>query len=82
MLIIFLYISSSCWAFATAAVMESYNVLQGNSLIDLSPQQLVDCDTGNSGCDGGDPYEAFAYEKTNGAELYSVYPVSISLYLK
>jgi hypothetical protein len=27
----------------------------------ISFQQLIDCDTQNHGCAGGDPYTAFAY---------------------
>ncbi|CAF1180469.1 unnamed protein product [Didymodactylos carnosus] len=43
----------SCYAFASAAVLESlYAIKTGSSVIDLSPQELVDC-SGNSGCSGG-----------------------------
>lgn len=68
---------SSCWAFATAAVIESYNALRGNTLTDLSAQQLVDCNTVNYGCNGGDPYQAFYYEIVNGSMSAADYPVSI-----
>lgn len=44
----------SCWAFATAGVLEAKwrqkNKINGS----LSPQQLVDCSSYDYGCDGGD----------------------------
>lgn len=43
----------SCWAFSTTACLEGLGFLKYGNLVDLAPQQLVDCDTGNSGCDGG-----------------------------
>lgn len=43
----------SCWAFATTETMESAYCLNGGPLLDLSPQQLVDCGP-YSGCNGGD----------------------------
>jgi len=44
----------SCWAFSTSVMSESANFMAGNSLISLSPEELVQCDTSDSGCDGGD----------------------------
>jgi C1A family cysteine protease len=46
----------SCWAFTTMAIVEGmWNKLNAaNPLAGwLSTQQLVDCDTGNNGCNGG-----------------------------
>jgi C1A family cysteine protease len=46
----------SCYAFATAAVMESLYAIKTKSQnpIDFSPQQLIDCSSnGNNGCSGG-----------------------------
>lgn len=43
----------SCWAFSTTACVEGLGFLKYGTLYDLSPQQLVDCDTGNQGCNGG-----------------------------
>lgn len=34
----------SCWAFQTAAVVEGAHFLANGQLIDLSVQQLMDCD--------------------------------------
>lgn len=62
----------SCWAFASAAVMEgNYNVKNKikspTSSSWLSTQQLVDCDTNSAGCDGGWALGAlFYYSKNTG----------------
>merc|ERR1712113_1359749 len=46
----------SCWAFSTTGSMEGAHCAEGHSLVALSEQELVDCDTddGNKGCKGGD----------------------------
>jgi len=51
----------SCWAFSATENIESRWALAGNALTELSMQQIVDCDTTDSGCDGGWPYNAYAY---------------------
>jgi len=43
----------SCWAFTAAAVMEGVLYKNTGSTMDLSEQQLVDCDARNHGCEGG-----------------------------
>uniref|UniRef100_A0A915PLA3 Cathepsin L-like n=1 Tax=Setaria digitata TaxID=48799 RepID=A0A915PLA3_9BILA len=45
----------SCYAFSTVAALETYHKRRNGQLIDLSPQQIVDCtrQLGNNGCDGG-----------------------------
>mmetsp|Transcript_66315 Transcript_66315/g.91821 ORF Transcript_66315/g.91821 Transcript_66315/m.91821 type:complete len:181 (+) Transcript_66315:39-581(+) len=48
----------SCWAFSSTAAMESAHAVAGNSLMDLSEQQLVDCADTCHGCDGGSHYRA------------------------
>ena len=43
----------SCWAHAIVEGLESSYAIQHGVLYKLSPQQLVDCDTKDDGCDGG-----------------------------
>jgi len=58
-----------CWAFTACAEYESQLVMRGwlttPNLI-LSPQQLVDCDASNSGCNGGFYVSAWQYIYNNG----------------
>ena len=46
------------WAFATTAAIESAYQIKTGSLISLSEQQLIDCDTASFGCKKGDPIDA------------------------
>ncbi|MFM7850814.1 MAG: C1 family peptidase, partial [Flammeovirgaceae bacterium] len=65
----------SCWAFATTGVIEGNLSKKSGKLIKyLSPQQLVDCDTKNSGCNGGSYSSAFEYVKAKGLEFDVDYP--------
>jgi C1A family cysteine protease len=65
----------SCWAFSTAANMESTWFLGGNKLVSFSPQQLVDCDTTDQGCNGGLPLNADKYVvKAGGIMTWADYP--------
>eukprot|EP00746_Dinoflagellata_sp_MGD_P072977 gnl/MRDRNA2_/MRDRNA2_29613_c0_seq1.p1 gnl/MRDRNA2_/MRDRNA2_29613_c0~~gnl/MRDRNA2_/MRDRNA2_29613_c0_seq1.p1 ORF type:complete len:475 (+),score=86.23 gnl/MRDRNA2_/MRDRNA2_29613_c0_seq1:88-1425(+) len=68
----------SCWAFSTVANIEGVNFLKTQRLISLSEQELVDCDTktGDQGCQGGLPSNAFKdmIENKIGLETESDYP--------
>jgi len=64
----------SCWAFSATEGTESAWALAGNKLVALAPQQIVDCDTSDSGCNGGDLPTAFAYIEANGLEAEASYP--------
>jgi cathepsin F len=65
----------SCWAFSTTESIESMTTLAGQSLLSLSMQQIVDCDTSDDGCGGGDPPTAYQYViSAGGLEAYSSYP--------
>jgi len=65
----------SCWAFSTTENIESVWAIAGNTLVSLSPQQIVDCDKTDAGCNGGNPPTAYEYViKAGGLELESSYP--------
>ncbi|XP_066924703.1 digestive cysteine proteinase 2-like [Clytia hemisphaerica] len=66
----------SCWAFSTTGTIESHYAIKHGPLIPLSEQQLVDCSTENSGCNGGVVQWAYDYvkEKTDGLESGYQYP--------
>jgi hypothetical protein len=65
----------SCWAFSVIETVESAWFLKGHPLGELSPQQVVDCDKKDQGCDGGDPPLAFQYIiEAGGLESERNYP--------
>jgi len=64
----------SCWAFSVTETIESFWFLSGHKLTELSPQQTTDCDTGDDGCNGGDPVQAYNYLSTVGLETEASYP--------
>ena len=56
----------SCWAFAASSVLSDKCCLGSKDYGWLSPQELVNCDKSNSGCNGGLAGTAFQYTKKNG----------------
>lgn len=69
----------SCWAFAVTETIESACMIKhGEKASDfdpLSPQQIVDCDHVDLGCNGGDPVNAYEYViKAGGLETDAEYP--------
>ena len=48
--------------------------MAGNKPVALAPEQTVDCDTVDGGCNGGDTVTAYAYMKANGVQSESSYP--------
>ncbi|KAM0877030.1 hypothetical protein ACQ4PT_035807 [Festuca glaucescens] len=51
----------SCWAIAAAGAMESIHFLKNKKRTNLSVQELVDCSSGNKGCNGSSAFKAFQY---------------------
>jgi len=64
----------SCWAFSAVASTESAKFLSTGTLGDFSEQQLVSCDTQDSGCNGGLMDTAFEYFISAGICTESSYP--------
>jgi len=65
----------SCWAFSTVGTVEGQWFLKHQQLISLSPQELVDCDKVDAGCDGGLPDQAYVYiMQAGGLESNDKYP--------
>ena len=64
----------SCWAFATVGNLEGLYCLSRGNLVSLSEQMLVDCDTLDSGCNGGLMEYAFTWISKNGIEKEEDYP--------
>jgi cathepsin F len=54
-----------CWAFSSVANIESLYYIKYRQVVDLAEQQLLNCDTYDSGCNGGSMMNAFAYLKSS-----------------
>ncbi|KAG6599568.1 ABC transporter [Phytophthora cinnamomi] len=65
-----------CWAFASAAAIESAQSIAGGrrSLHKYSEQQLVSCNKQNRGCNSGAPQYAFDYILKNGVCSEAAFP--------
>ena len=56
----------SCWAFSAIGNLEGLYAIHKNNLRTFSEQMLIDCDTSDSGCNGGLMEYAFEWLKKNG----------------
>jgi C1A family cysteine protease len=67
----------SCWAFSCTESIESVYIIKGGKAgqVPLAPQQIVDCDTGDDGCNGGDLPTCYQYvQSAGGLETERDYP--------
>jgi C1A family cysteine protease len=69
----------SCWAFSATENIESVWMiakdLTNANFKPLAPQQIVDCDTDDGGCNGGDTITAYEYViKAGGQDTEASYP--------
>jgi len=69
----------SCWAFSATDNIESVWMIAKDltpaNFAPLAPQQIVDCDTNDGGCNGGDTITAYEYViKAGGQDTEASYP--------
>jgi len=67
----------SCWAFSCTESIESVWKIKGGKTnqVPLAPQQIVDCDRNDGGCNGGDLPTCYQYViSAGGLEAESDYP--------
>jgi len=56
----------SCWAFSAAGALEGAMFVAGHELQSLSEQQIIACDKGGNGCNGGSMDQAFDFAAKSG----------------
>ena len=65
-----------CWAFAvTGSIEGNKSIFLGRKADSLSPQNLIDCDPLNKGCNGGDMRTSFTHIKSKGVMNDADYPL-------
>jgi len=67
----------SCWTFSATETIESANLIKGKITTSdwLAPQEIVDCDTGGGGCNGGWPQQAMQWViQSGGLDTEASYP--------
>ena len=64
----------SCWAFAASAEMEAFVKIYYGETLDISEQQVIDCNPYGAGCDGGWASAAYYVFRNHGAVLENCNP--------
>merc|ERR1712072_1426466 len=66
----------SCWAFSASGVLSDRFAIQTNGTTDviLSPEDMVSCDKGDMGCNGGILASAWSYLTNTGIVTDSCFP--------
>lgn len=64
----------AAWAFSTVGNLEGLYAAHYGELLDLSENVIIDCDTNDSGCNGGLMEYAFEWLSKNGIMTESDYP--------
>jgi C1A family cysteine protease len=65
----------SCWAFSATEQIESDAIRTLGAWYELSPEQIVQCDPYDGGCNGGWPKNAYSYvNQAGGLETAQDYP--------
>ncbi|HSG29029.1 MAG TPA: C1 family peptidase, partial [Candidatus Krumholzibacterium sp.] len=68
----------SCWAFAAIAELESQILIYDGVMMDLSEQQMIDCNMQEKDCDGGNAWAAYEVLQNAGAVTESCIPYTQS----
>ncbi|KAJ1260529.1 hypothetical protein BS78_10G239500 [Paspalum vaginatum] len=55
-----------CWAFSAVAAIEGINEIVTGNLVSLSEQEVIDCDSQDNDCNGGEMQNAFQFVIDNG----------------
>jgi C1A family cysteine protease len=64
----------SCWTFSATGALEGAYFAVTGKLVSLSEEDLVQCDMGSMGCQGGSMEQAFAWVEKNGICSEADYP--------
>jgi hypothetical protein len=65
---------NSCWAFTSSEVASAKHYILTGEVVEMSPQQLVDCANQNNGCGDGWPMNGLNYIQNRGLESIASYP--------